>query len=100
MLEILSAPCLSPSIQMFEEDVTGAVQEDHKTFDKLCRRKSGCEARDHGVSRLDVPRPTAVGKGTHPAPESKDAVPKEYGAFDGMRQSREDETFALLFLSA
>jgi hypothetical protein len=45
---------------MFEEDIAGAIQEDHKTFDKLGRRKSGYEARNHGVSRLDVPRPTTV----------------------------------------
>jgi hypothetical protein len=36
---------------------------------------------------------------TYPS-KSQDAVPKEYGALDGMCQAREDEAFTLLFSSA
>lgn len=77
MLEILCTPFLSPSIQMLQEYICRAIEENEETFHKF-----SSWGKPSVIMRFDIPRPTNLGEAACPSTKSQDSIPEENSTLD------------------
>ncbi len=90
MLEILCSPRLAPGGKVFKPHIGRTVKEDDERFDELGRGYSGFASADQPNRRLHVPSPSHLGKASHPSSKSKETIPEENSALNGVCKSVKD----------